>query len=117
VRASVTWQIVMEDVEIPEENPLPNVSGLKGPLRLPPTTPASASPGGARRGRVLLACGREYTLNRKQFGCPLAQSADPEEACRYADRDHARPAVLPAPRPSRMRIAQHREYDLPKEAQ
>ncbi len=72
LRASVTGEIVMEGVEVGEEALLPNVSGLKGPF------------GCLNRARYGIAWGamgaaedcwhraRSYTLERKQFGRPLA---------------------------------------------
>ncbi len=72
LRASITGEIVMEGVVVPEENLLPNVSGLKGPF------------GCLNRARYGIAWGvmgaaedcwqraRQYTLDRKQFGRPLA---------------------------------------------
>jgi glutaryl-CoA dehydrogenase len=71
LRASITGEIVMNDVEIPEENLLPGVSGLKGPF------------GCLNRARYGIAWGvmgaaedcwrrsRDYGLERKQFGRPL----------------------------------------------
>ena len=74
LRASITGEIVMDDVEVPEENLLPNVSGLKGPF------------GCLNRARYGIAWGvmgaaedcwmraRQYGLDRKQFGRPLANT-------------------------------------------
>ena len=72
LRASITGEIVMDNVFVPEENLMPNVSGLKGPF------------GCLNRARYGIAWGvmgaaedcwfraRQYTLDRKQFGKPLA---------------------------------------------
>ena len=72
LRASITGEIVMNDVFVPEENLMPNVTGLKGPF------------GCLNRARYGIAWGvmgaaedcwhraRQYTLDRKQFGKPLA---------------------------------------------
>jgi glutaryl-CoA dehydrogenase len=72
LRASVTGEVVMDGVIVPEENLLPNVTGLKGPF------------GCLTRARFGIALGvmgaaedcwhraRQYTLDRKQFGRPLA---------------------------------------------
>ncbi len=72
LRASVTGEIVMDNVEIPEANFLPNASGLAGPF------------GCLNRARYGIAWGtmgaaedcwhraRQYVLDRKQFGRPLA---------------------------------------------
>jgi glutaryl-CoA dehydrogenase len=72
LRCSITGEVVMDGVVVPEENLLPNVSGLKGPF------------GCLNRARYGIAWGamgaaedcwhraRQYTLDRKQFGRPLA---------------------------------------------
>lgn len=74
LRASITGEIVMDDVFVPESQLLPNVQGLKGPF------------GCLNRARYGIAWGalgaaedcwhraRQYTLDRKQFGRPLAQN-------------------------------------------
>jgi glutaryl-CoA dehydrogenase len=54
LRASITGEVVMDGVEVPESALLPNVSGLKGPFGC-------------------LYRARQYGLDRKQFGKPLAQ--------------------------------------------
>ncbi|MDP6745108.1 MAG: acyl-CoA dehydrogenase [SAR324 cluster bacterium] len=72
LRTSITGEIVMDNVFVPDENELPNVSGLKGPF------------GCLNRARFGIAWGtlgaaefcwmqaRQYTLDRIQFGRPLA---------------------------------------------
>jgi glutaryl-CoA dehydrogenase len=72
LRASITGEIVMDGVVVPEENLLPGVSGLKGPFEC------------LNRARYGIAWGvmgaaedcwhraRQYTLDRQQFGRPLA---------------------------------------------
>ena len=72
LRASITGEIVMDNVFVPDENMMPNVTGLKGPF------------GCLNRARYGIAWGvmgaaedcwfraRQYTLDRKQFGKPLA---------------------------------------------
>jgi glutaryl-CoA dehydrogenase len=72
LRTSMTGEVVMEGVEVPEASLLPNVSGLKGPF------------GCLTRARFGIAMGvmgaaedcwhraRQYTLDRRQFGRPLA---------------------------------------------
>ena len=73
LRASITGEIVMDDVFVPEENLLPDRQGPEGPVRLPQQRALRHRLGRARRRRVLLARGaRNYTLERKQFGRPLA---------------------------------------------
>ena len=71
----------------------------EGPVHLPQLRALRHRLGRARRGRGLLAP-RAPVRARPQAVRPAArrQPADPEEARRHADRDHARPAGLPAPR-------------------
>ena len=100
LRASITGEIVMDDVFCPEENAFPEVRGLKGPFTCLNSRALRHRLGRARRGRRLLAP-RAPVRARPQAVRPAArrQPADPEEARRHADRDHARPAGLPAPGP------------------
>ncbi|HKF61714.1 MAG TPA: acyl-CoA dehydrogenase [Dongiaceae bacterium] len=72
LRASITGQIVMEDVEIPEENLLPNVSGLKGPFGCLNNARFGISWGALGAAEFCWRAARDYTMNRKQFGRPLA---------------------------------------------
>jgi glutaryl-CoA dehydrogenase len=72
LRASITGQIVMEDVEIPEENLLPNVSGLKGPFGCLNNARFGIAWGALGAAEFCWQAAREYTMNRKQFGRPLA---------------------------------------------
>jgi alkylation response protein AidB-like acyl-CoA dehydrogenase len=92
LRASITGEIVMDDVFVPEDALLPNVRA-EGPFGCL-NRRATASPGARWARRVLLARGAPvHGLDRKQFGRPLAaEPAHPEEARRHADRDRARPA-------------------------
>jgi glutaryl-CoA dehydrogenase len=72
LRASITGQIVMEEVEIPEENLLPNVSGLKGPFGCLNNARFGIAWGALGAAEFCWHAARDYTLNRKQFGRPLA---------------------------------------------
>jgi len=72
LRASVTGQIVMEDVEVPEDNLLPNVSGLKGPFGCLNNARYGIAWGALGAAEFCWHAARDYTLNRKQFGRPLA---------------------------------------------
>jgi len=72
LRASITGQIVMEDVEIPEENLLPNVSGLKGPFGCLNNARFGISWGALGAAEFCWHAARGYTLERKIFGRPLA---------------------------------------------
>jgi glutaryl-CoA dehydrogenase len=72
LRASITGQIVMEDVAVPEENLLPNVSGLKGPFGCLNNARYGIAWGALGAAEFCWQAARDYTLNRKQFGRPLA---------------------------------------------
>ncbi len=72
LRASVTGEIVMADVEIPEENLLPNVSGLKGPFGCLNNARYGIAWGALGAAEFCWQAARNYTLDRKQFGRPLA---------------------------------------------
>ncbi|KAI9295446.1 acyl-CoA dehydrogenase NM domain-like protein [Neoconidiobolus thromboides FSU 785] len=72
LRASITGMIAMEDVKIPAENLLPNVSGLKGPFGCLNNARYGIAWGTLGAAEFCLSQAREYTLDRKQFGVPLA---------------------------------------------
>lgn len=72
LRASTTGMIFMEDVEVPEENILPNVKGFKGPFSCLNNARYGISWGVLGAAEFCLTQARDYTLGRKQFGRPLA---------------------------------------------
>ena len=72
LRASVTGEIVMDGVVVPEENLLPNVSGLKGPFGCLNRARYGISWGAMGAAEFCWHAARQYTLDRKQFGKPLA---------------------------------------------
>ncbi|GIK96668.1 MAG: glutaryl-CoA dehydrogenase [Alphaproteobacteria bacterium] len=72
LRASITGEIVMDDVEIPEENLLPNVGGLKGPFGCLNNARYGIAWGALGAAEFCWHAARNYTLDRKQFGRPLA---------------------------------------------
>ncbi len=72
LRASITGEIVMDEVEVPEENLLPNVSGLKGPFGCLNRARYGIAWGSMGAAEACLHAARAYTLDRKQFGRPLA---------------------------------------------
>ncbi len=74
LRASTTGEIVMDGVEVPEENLLPNVSGLKGPFGCLNRARYGISWGSLGAAEFCWHAARQYTLDRKQFGRPLAQT-------------------------------------------
>ena len=72
LRASVTGEIVLSDVEIPEENLLPNAQGLGGPFGCLNKARYGISWGAMGAAEYCWHAARTYTLDRKQFGRPLA---------------------------------------------
>ena len=73
LRASVTGQIVMDDVEVGEDALLPNVHGLKGPFGCLNKARYGIAWGAMGAAEFCWHAARQYTLDRKQFGKPLAQ--------------------------------------------
>ncbi len=72
VRASPTGEIVMDNVFVPEANLLPNVSGLKGPFGCLNNARFSICWGSLGAAEACWHTARQYTMDRKQFGRPLA---------------------------------------------
>jgi glutaryl-CoA dehydrogenase len=72
LRASVTGEIVMDDVFVPDENLLPNVKGLKGPFGCLSKARYGIAWGALGAAEACWHAARQYTLDRKQFGRPLA---------------------------------------------
>jgi glutaryl-CoA dehydrogenase len=72
LRASITGEIVMDDVFVPEENLLPNVEGLKGPFGCLNKARFGIAWGAMGAAEFCWHAARDYTLERKQFGRPLA---------------------------------------------
>ncbi|HEY7459642.1 MAG TPA: acyl-CoA dehydrogenase [Xanthobacteraceae bacterium] len=72
LRASITGEIVMDGVEVPEEALLPNVSGLKGPFGCLNRARLGISWGAMGAAEFCFHAARNYVLERKQFGRPLA---------------------------------------------
>lgn len=72
VRASPTGQIFMEDVFVPEENLLPGVQGLKGPFGCLNNARFGIIWGAMGAAEFCWHAARQYALDRKQFGRPLA---------------------------------------------
>ena len=73
-RAGATGQIAMDDVEVPDENLLPNVSGLGGPFGCLNNARYGIAWGALGAAEDCLEKARQYTLDRIQFGRPLAQN-------------------------------------------
>ena len=74
LRASITGEIVMEDVEVGEDALLPNVEGLKGPFGCLNRARYGISWGVLGAAEFCMEAARQYGLDRKQFGKPLAQT-------------------------------------------
>ena len=72
LRASITGEIVMEDVFVPEENKLPTARGLGGPFSCLNRARYGIAWGALGSAEFCWHAAREYTLDRKQFGRPLA---------------------------------------------
>ena len=72
LRASITGEIVMDNVAVPEANLLPNVSGLKGPFGCLNNARYGIAWGALGAAEFCWHAARTYTLERKQFGRPLA---------------------------------------------
>lgn len=72
LRASVTGELVFNDVKIPKENVLPGVSGLRGPLNCLDSARYGISWGAIGVAMDCYDTARRYALERKQFGKPIA---------------------------------------------
>ncbi|MBA4490432.1 acyl-CoA dehydrogenase [Paracoccus sp. S1E-3] len=74
LRASITGEIVMDNVEVGEDALLPNVEGLKGPFGCLNRARYGISWGALGAAEFCLHAARQYGLDRHQFGKPLAQT-------------------------------------------
>jgi glutaryl-CoA dehydrogenase len=72
LRASITGEIVMDDVFVPAGNELPNVEGLKGPFGCLNSARYGIAWGALGAAESCWHTARQYVLDRKQFGRPLA---------------------------------------------
>ncbi|MFM7657513.1 MAG: acyl-CoA dehydrogenase [Burkholderiaceae bacterium] len=72
LRASTTGEIVMDGVFVPEENAFPDVRGLKGPFTCLNSARYGIAWGAMGAAEFCWHTARQYTLDRKQFGRPLA---------------------------------------------
>ncbi|MEC9012908.1 MAG: acyl-CoA dehydrogenase [SAR324 cluster bacterium] len=72
LRTSITGEIVMDNVFVPDENELPNVSGLKGPFGCLNLARFGIAWGTLGAAEFCWMQARQYTLDRIQFGRPLA---------------------------------------------
>jgi glutaryl-CoA dehydrogenase len=72
LRASITGEIVMDEVFCPDENAFPEVRGLKGPFTCLNSARYGIAWGALGAAEFCWHMARQYTLDRKQFGKPLA---------------------------------------------
>lgn len=72
LRASITGEIVMDEVFVPEENAFPEVRGLKGPFTCLNSARYGIAWGALGAAEACYEAARQYTLDRKQFNRPLA---------------------------------------------
>jgi len=72
LRASITGQILLDEVFVPEENLLPGVTGLKGPFTCLDSARYGIAWGALGAAESCWHTARQYVLDRKQFGRPLA---------------------------------------------
>ena len=72
LRASITGMIMMDEVEVGEDAVLPNIEGLKGPFGCLNRARYGISWGAMGAAEFCLHATRQYGLDRKQFGVPLA---------------------------------------------
>ena len=74
LRASTTGEVVMDEVFVPTENELPNVQGLKGPFTCLNSARYGIAWGAMGAAEFCWHAARQYTLDRTQFGRPLASN-------------------------------------------
>ncbi len=72
LRASITGEVVMDDVEVGEDALMPNVKGLKGPFTCLNSARYGIAWGALGAAESCWHTARQYVLDRKQFGRPLA---------------------------------------------
>jgi len=72
LRASITGEIVMDEVFVPAENEFPEIEGLKGPFTCLNSARYGISWGALGAAEWCWHAARQYTMDRKQFGKPLA---------------------------------------------
>ncbi|MBP2296832.1 acyl-CoA dehydrogenase [Azospirillum rugosum] len=78
LRASITGEIVMDEVFVPEENRLPNADGLSGPFGCLNRARYGIAWGAMGAAEFCFHQARQYQLDRKQFGRPLAANQIPQ---------------------------------------
>ena len=78
LRASITGEIVMDEVHVPDDALLPNANGLSGPFGCLNRARYGIAWGAMGAAEFCLAAARQYTLDRRQFGRPLAANQIPQ---------------------------------------
>ncbi|MBP2291746.1 acyl-CoA dehydrogenase [Azospirillum rugosum] len=78
LRASTTGEIVMDEVFVPEENRLPNIEGIAGPFGCLNRARYGIAWGAMGAAEFCFHAARQYQLDRKQFGRPLAANQIPQ---------------------------------------
>lgn len=73
LRASITGEIGLNDVWVPEENVLPNIEGMKGPLSCLTQARYGIAWGAIGAARDCFETARQYATDREQFGSPIAR--------------------------------------------
>ncbi|WP_129113818.1 acyl-CoA dehydrogenase family protein [Halegenticoccus tardaugens] len=73
LRASITGEISLQNVRVPEENVLPDVKGMKGPLSCLTQARYGIAWGAVGAARDCFETARRYALDREQFGGPIAR--------------------------------------------
>eukprot|EP00931_Biecheleriopsis_adriatica_P085372 TRINITY_DN5976_c0_g1_i1.p1 TRINITY_DN5976_c0_g1~~TRINITY_DN5976_c0_g1_i1.p1 ORF type:complete len:483 (+),score=115.33 TRINITY_DN5976_c0_g1_i1:71-1450(+) len=74
LRASPTGMIMLDEVKIPKENVLPKVTGMRGPFACLNSARLGIAWGAWGAAEFCLESARQYTMDRKQFGRPLASN-------------------------------------------
>ncbi|WP_019938313.1 acyl-CoA dehydrogenase [Bordetella sp. FB-8] len=74
LRASITGEIVMDEVEVDQAQMMPKVSGLRGPFTCLNSARYGIAWGALGAAEFCWHTARQYTMDRKQFGRPLAQN-------------------------------------------
>jgi len=72
LRASITGQIAMDEVEVPEQNLLPGAQGLSGPFYCLNNARLGIAFGALGAAEACFQAARDYAIERKQFNQPLA---------------------------------------------
>jgi glutaryl-CoA dehydrogenase len=78
LRASITGMIMMDEVRVPAENLLPNAAGLSGPFGCLNNARFGIAWGALGAAEACLHAARDYTVERIQFGAPLAKNQIPQ---------------------------------------